>query len=255
MSTLSRDEVREMLPAYALDALDADERQALEDGLARYPDLRAELAQLGGVAYGLGAGVPQRIPPAALKAQLLAQAAPNTAPAPAPTPRPTWWQRFKDALSNTSLAPKLATAALVLAALFVGLQAVMMAARPPGTVLPQTAQTVLANSTQSVQLNGTDKAPGATATIHYRPEDKVAALQVTNLPPVSDAQSYQLWLVNDEGFRWSGAVFNTGPAGDSLVLVNCAQPMETIARFGVSIEPAGGSDSPTGPGVLRSAQS
>lgn len=254
MSTLSRDEVKEMLPAYALDALDADERQAVEDGLTRYPDLRAELANLASVAHGLSASVPQRTPPAMLKAQLLARA--QAAVQPATTPKPTWWQRFIDALSNSSLTPKLAVAALLLSAAFVVVQVL--------TQLPQgmaqlTAQrqlhAIAATGSETVQLNGTQNAPGAVATIRFNPDDKVGALDVKNLARLPADQSYQLWLVNAEGKRWSGAVFNTAQSGDSLVLVNCPTPMGTIARFGVSIEPAGGSKAPTGPGVLRSVQS
>jgi anti-sigma-K factor RskA len=252
MSTLSRDEVKDMLPAYALGALDADERRAVEDGLTRYPDLRAELAKLTSVAHGLGASAPQRTPPAALKAQLLAQAAPNATP----TTRPSWWQRFIDALSNSSLTPKLAVAALLLSAAFVIVQVLTQLPQGMAQLTAQRQlQQIAATGSETVQLNGTQNAPGAVATIRFNPDDKIGALSVNNLARLSADQSYQLWLVNAEGKRWSGAVFNTAQSGDSLVLVNCPTPMGTIVRFGVSIEPAGGSKAPTGPGVLRSAQS
>ena len=119
MSTLSREEVRGLLPAYALGALEVDERLALEAGLARYPELRAELAQYSAVTHGLNATVPLRRPPPSLKAGLMAQTAPR------PGAKPSWWQRFIDALSDSSLAPKLAAAALVLSAAFVVIQAAM----------------------------------------------------------------------------------------------------------------------------------
>jgi anti-sigma-K factor RskA len=260
MSTLSRDEVKDMLPAYALGALDADERRAVENGLTRYPDLRAELASLASVAHGLSASVPQRAPPAALKAQLLAQAQAQAqaqaAAQPASTPTLTWWQRFIDALSNSSLTPKLAVAALLLSAAFVVVQVLMQLPQGMAQLTAQRQlQTIAATGSETVQLNGTQNAPGAVATIRFNPDDKVGALNVNNLARLPADQSYQLWLVNAEGKRWSGAVFNTAQSGDSLVLVKCPTPMGTIVRFGVSIEPAGGSKAPTGPGVLRSVQS
>lgn len=68
MSTvLTRDEVKELLPVYALGSLDAEERTAVEQGLGRYPDLRADLAAYGAVAHGLAMAVPQRLPPASVK--------------------------------------------------------------------------------------------------------------------------------------------------------------------------------------------
>jgi anti-sigma-K factor RskA len=247
MSGLMREELLEMLPAYALGALDADERAAVDAGLARFPELRAELARYQAVTTGLNASVPQRTPPPALKAGLLAKIAPK------PAAQPSWWQRAIDALSQSSLTPRLALAALVLVAGLVLAQAA--SSHLAYTAEQQKIQSIVAGSTEQIVLNGTANAPEAVAVVHYVDDQLQAAMEVRNLPALDRNQAYQLWLTNSKGERWSGAVFTVPQSGGATVLVNCPEPMHEIVRLGVSIEPAGGSPGPTGPAVLRTTRS
>jgi anti-sigma-K factor RskA len=247
MSGLTRDEVLEMLPAYALGALENDERAAVDAGLQRFPDLRAQAARYQAVSAGLNASVPQRTPPPALKAAIMAKAQPRAEDMPA------GWQRIIDALSQTWLLPRLVLAALMLSA---GLVAVTAARNTQTfTAEQQKIQAIVAGSTGQVILQSTDNAPDAVAVLYYTGDQLQGALEVRNLPALPATQAYQLWLTNDEGYRWSGAVFTVPPSGETTVLVDCPEPMETIMRFGVSVEPAGGSESPTGPAVLRTTRS
>lgn len=245
MLGLTREELLEMLPAYALGALDADERAAVDAGLQRFPDLRAELVDFQAVSIGLSASVPEIAPPPALKAALLAKIA-------QPETRPSFWQRFIDSFNRLSFVPRLALMALVLVAgvalVQVARSAITLAAEQ------QQIQTIVSGSTEQVVLKGTDKAPEAVAVLHYVDDQMQGAMEVRNLPALARNQAYQLWLVNRKGERWSGAVFSVPASGETAVLVNCPQPMQDIVRFGVSIEPAGGSPGPTGPAVLRTTR-
>lgn len=255
MSTqLSREELIELLPAYALGSLDVDERAAVEVALARYPDIRRDLDEHRLAALGLAHIVPQRTPPPALRASILGAAAPR-----GPSPRVTWWDRLIDLLGGPRLAGGLAVAALAMVAGIIVVQAIAGAQAAQRLALAQQqaaqAQAILSTSSEAVRLSGTQNAPSALATVHFAPDEPYAALQVSNLPPLPQTQAYQLWLVDTTGKRWSGAVFNTVASGASLVLVQSEVPMSDIVRFGVSREPAGGSPSPTGPAVLRSVQS
>ena len=63
--------MRSLLGAYALDAVDPDERAAVEHLVATDPSAAAELAQLTAVAATLGDAVAGE-PPAALRASVLA---------------------------------------------------------------------------------------------------------------------------------------------------------------------------------------
>jgi anti-sigma factor RsiW len=64
----------ESVAAYALGALDADERRAFEAHLATCPKCAAELAELRRVTTGLAMSVERVAPPADLKARTIARA-------------------------------------------------------------------------------------------------------------------------------------------------------------------------------------
>jgi anti-sigma-K factor RskA len=68
-------DVHELTAAYALDALDPDEREAYEAHLARCRRCRDELAGLGAASAALGFGVESPPPPPALRERILAAAA------------------------------------------------------------------------------------------------------------------------------------------------------------------------------------
>ncbi len=69
--TISDDDARSLLGAYALDAVDAEERAAVEHLVATDPAAAAELAELTAVAAALGDAVAGD-PPVALRASVLA---------------------------------------------------------------------------------------------------------------------------------------------------------------------------------------
>ena len=71
-------------------------------------------------------------------------------------------------------------------------------------------------------------------------------LALQGLPALAEDRVYQLWLVRPDGNRDTGALFRS--SGD--ILVTAPQAFSSYVRFGVTVEPAGGSPSPTGPGAL-----
>jgi anti-sigma-K factor RskA len=253
---LSYDEVRDLLPAYALGALDEQERAIVQSYLERYPELRAEATRFGAVAHGLAASVPQRVPPASLKAVLMAHAQARAAAQPEGS---AWWDRLRDGLLAPGFVVRAAFALLLLVAGLLAAQTIHLNSQVAHLQREVAARDrlvrILSTGSEQVRLNGTEQAPQATATVRFNPDEKWAALETRNLPRLPESQGYQLWLVNAAGERWSGAVFNPNDSGSAAVLVWCPTPMSEIVRFGVSIEPAGGSPGPTGPAALRSVQS
>lgn len=256
MSTpLSYEEVCELLPAYALGALDEHERVIVQAYLERYPELRAEVARYGGVLHGLAAAAPQRTPPASLKTNLIAQAQ----RASQPQVRQSIWDRLLDAFLGPRFAWGVISGVLLLLLGLLAVQTARLSAQVAQLerVLGEQQRLVrlLTTSTEQFTLNGTDAAPQAVAVVRYNPGERWAALEVSRLPPITESQIYQLWLTNAAGERWSGAVFRPDDSGSAVALVWCPQPMDEIVRFGVSIEPADGSPAPTGPNVLRGMRS
>ena len=73
--TLTCDEVRDLAPLFAADALDADEMTAVREHLADCPDAHEELLAFGEAATALLETVEPVAPPPALKARLMAAAA------------------------------------------------------------------------------------------------------------------------------------------------------------------------------------
>ena len=74
MSRLTCDEVRELLPLLALNALDVDERDVVEDHLAACGACLEELAGYSETAAALALALPQSDPSPALKGRVLAEA-------------------------------------------------------------------------------------------------------------------------------------------------------------------------------------
>lgn len=76
----------------------------------------------------------------------------------------------------------------------------------------------------------------------------VLCLVAQKLPPLSDGQAYQVWLEGGSN-TVSGGIF---PArdGNGWVLVQPGGPIDAFQRVFVTVEPAAGSATPSGPAVL-----
>lgn len=245
-------EVKAMLPALALGALDGNERTRVMEHLDHCLSCREHYTQYAQVSQDLLGAVPQRIPPAALKRELLARVQPR---------RRNWVERTAGWLRGIRVAPRWAfSAILVLLLIFstvLGSQVVQLTNEQ--AVLTQRLQrqeralAVLAgSSSEAITMAGTEVASDATALLRFDPQDTLAVFQVRDLPTSSADQSYQLWLIDSTGKRDSGAVFNI-PAhtyGPVTLIVVAPRPLKDYARCGVSIEPRGGSPQPTGPTAM-----
>jgi anti-sigma-K factor RskA len=100
-----------------------------------------------------------------------------------------------------------------------------------------------------VSLGGDDLAPQAVGLIVVSQDGSHGTLVVDRLPRLDESQQYQLWLIQD-GKRVSGAVFSVGEDGYGSVWVSAPEALIQYSQFGVTIEPTGGSPSPTGERVL-----
>ncbi len=135
-----------------------------------------------------------------------------------------------------------AAAAVVVAALVLGniLQAFKLipprsAGRPSGLV--------------TVALAGTEHASGAYGTMVLEPDENRGVLAVRGLQRLDTGHVYQLWLIRD-GQRVSGGVFSVDTEGYGALMVIVPVWFKGFKDFGISIEPAGGSPSPTGTRVM-----
>ena len=227
MSELTHDEIREILPDYALSLLDQSERAQVVAHLAGCPSCRAELADYTTVVDKLPLAAPIVDPSPALKARLRQR----IAPAPQPT-AVSWWERLFGRSAPARWQPVLALAALVL------LLSVVVIWQLAGR-----------DANSQITLSPTEVAPAASGLINITADGRTATLAVTGLPELPADQQYQLWLIVD-GQRQSGAIFSVDEGGGATVPIDAARPLAEYGAFGITVEPAGGSPGPTGARVL-----
>ena len=258
------EDVRADLGAYALGALDAANRAAIAQHLEVCPGCLEELKPYQRIAQGLLFAAPNRATAptlAAIKTQLMAQVGSTLAPPLTAAPlrnrampvRQNLLQRFWDWLFGHFHVPRWAVGALASIGLVAtGLLGVQTVRYVRLFSQYQQAVSLLADAeARAVRLEGQKSTPKAWATLRYRTDSTVGLMNVGDLP-AQPQKSYQLWLVDAQGKRDSGAVFMTQVNGKASYVVIAPRQFNSYVRFGVSIEPAGGSPGPTGPAALLS---
>ncbi len=242
---MDRDEhapFRENIPAYALGALDAADVTALESHLRTCESCRNELAEYRALGDILLMATPPAAPPAALRKRLQAQL-----PSAQKAARPRWTWNFGQ------LALGLAMLALLALNLFTFSQ-LRLVQRQQARLSTEVedAQVALmmlsSPSTQTVFIQGTS----ASGAILLDKGQNEAVMIVEGLPPLPSDQIYQIWLILPDGSRVSGGLFR--PQTKDSYTTKAIASGQTISGYigiGVTVEPAGGSDHPTGERMFK----
>lgn len=244
MSNLEHEEILALIPAYALGSLDTEDTSMVNRHLPACEACQAELDAYTTVVDVLPLAAPDSQPSAALKGRLMARikAAPAAAPAAAaraPETGPGWIQQMSQAFQNLFTGPSWRPAVLLI---------VLVLAL--GNIIQwQQANAPDPNSWRRVRLAGTEAAPDASGIIYISADGRNGTVIVDGLPHLGPEQQYQLWLIQD-GQRTSGAVFSVDENGYRGTQIESPRPLQEYGTFGITIEPAGGSPSPTGQRVL-----
>jgi anti-sigma-K factor RskA len=267
----TRGTLLELLPAYALGALDAEEAGFAERHLPDYPDCVAELTALRDDLALLAFSAPSVAPPAAAKAALFARLdregaiappVPTTLPAPPPTrlDRSRGWRGSRPALAALAavlVVGLLGWAAIAQTRLNAERQRLAAVARQNEQLTTRVAQLSLVDrllrdpnaahpvSGPPVEQYGLP----AAGYVYIDPTSTIGLLLTYWLPTLTPDQRFQVWLVTPEGTRDSGGLFTADARGNAHVLINAPAPFAKYASIGVTIEPAGGSAGPTSPRV------
>ena len=239
MSDLPHDtHVLDLLPAYTIGSLDADERQRVEEHLLSCWICRNELSAFQTVADELSLAAPVAVPPADLKDRLMPRvqsARPQVkAQVSPPMPARPFWERL---LPAWGLASLFLIVALV-ASNFILWQRLSQLefATPLGM--------------RAVPLSATDAALRATGFVVISADGDQGVLVVEGLMPLGESQQYQLWLIRD-GQRTSGAVFSTDEHSYAGTRILASRSLLEYSKVDITIEPTGGSPQPTGQQVLE----
>ena len=238
MADLSHEtHVLDLLPAYALGSLDADELRRVEEHLLSCWVCRDESNAFQGVAHELSLAALPAVPSPDLRDRLMQRvrsARPARELAPEPIPARPFWERLLPAWGLASLFLILALAASSLI-LWQRMNQLEFFTAPGGM--------------RAVPLSATDNASAATGFVLISTDGDDGALVVDGLPPLDESQQYQLWLIRD-GQRTSGAVFSTDEKAYGGTRIRAPRPLTEYSAVGITIEPMGGSPQPTGDQVL-----
>lgn len=226
----------DLLPAYALGALDDDERLLVEEELAASQPLRDEHRRYQSTVDALVAPTPLTAPPPALRDRVLAGAGVEREPA-STTDRRSRLTRVALGLAAALI--------LALAGVVAGLWTELnerddqIAALQPVSGRPPVdfSQPLVWTELSAAGMPGTG--------YFCRTEDGSVGWIVVEGMPVTAGQVYQLWLVDDDR-QESAGTFVTDAEGRGFGVVRASTPVTGFKQLWITTEPPGGSLAPTG---------
>lgn len=239
---------RENLPAYALGALDAGEIPGLESHLRDCQSCQSELAGYQSVTTGLLQSIPPQAPPSGLRRKLAAQL---------PSQRTRTPNLLTNMIGRISLG-QVATAMVVMFLLGLNILSSIQIRDL------QRGQSALAERISNGQTAiamlaypGTQALPvladvqNLTGSMLVDKDKNTAVLVLWNLPHLEAGQTYQIWLIDAGGQRTSGGLFTpVDDQGYTTTTIESPHPLGRFVGIGVTVEPEGGSEGPTGSRVL-----
>lgn len=243
---MDRSELLDLIPAYALDALDPEEKLQVEMLLHTDAEAQKLLAEYQDITTNLILATPARRAPAHLEGDLRkrlaasrpAQAAPVPAPAPVVVEPPV---TILPTRRRTNIWLPLVAAAAVIAIVF---GAVTLLNRNPAERLYNQIIGMPDHLTLTVSSpDGTTPDGEIVATA----DGKQAVLKLTRLPALDSDRTFQLWLIDSNGAHSGGLFPFTDTNSTYYVIVPLTKGVLDYNAIGVSVEPQGGSPSPDGP--------
>lgn len=248
-----RDDLHTLTGAYALDALDDDERHRFEAHLATCDTCTREVADLQDVTLRLS-DTTQVAPPAGLRERILLAA--STTPQPQETSpsevvvldsrrrsTPRWAQQLTAAAAAV-LAVAVAGLTYTVANLTEDLAEIESANAEVQRTASQLSDLLAAPDVALSTAEGVDGATGRVVASALRGE---AALIADDLPSTPSGRTYQLWLIDEGGPSSAGLA---APDVDGRVTRLLAGDIADAAVIAITIEPEGGSEQPTSDPIL-----
>jgi anti-sigma-K factor RskA len=236
---MTHDELRDLIPAHAISALDEGESLALEAHLRDCDDCRAYLADYQRLGDDLLYATPPLAGPAGLTEDLRRRIAVSAPASPPVRPRFS----FASLFARPAFGLALAGIALVL---LVGTN-LYWATRTARVEREVAAVTALARA-PAIRVSASEDGYGRG--VLFRPDQtNISLLCVWGMEPLPQTQAYQVWLISGEE-RVSGGTFQVTDEGYGILFLRPPEPLHTYDGLGITVEPAGGSPGPTSPRIL-----
>lgn len=253
--------IEELLPFYAMNALSEEEHELVEKYLAEHPEARRQVDELNEAAASLAMGVAPVEPSGRTRDKLMArvtadaQARTTSATLPAQTSRRA--SRFENFFRVFSLGAALAAIiwAIVLNLQVARLQTEVATLNQQVADQSESLQQLVQNLPSSsnvvtVSLKGTNVQPQAQGQLIADPANQSAVLVVTDLPPLEPGKTYQVWLIADAPV--SAGLLTVDANGQGVLIITSTESIGSFQSLGISVEPEGGSQQPTGDIVILS---
>jgi anti-sigma-K factor RskA len=247
---MKHEEVRELIAAQAMELLDTQERTSVLAHIASCPECTAELESLRGVAAELALVAPARSFDArrcnSVRSRLLARTAADReararlAAGQLPERQPPTL-RLADSDSTRSMSPGWRVGSMLLAA--AGAAMIVI-----GGALLMRAQRVTPG-VRIIDVAATEQRRGS-ARVFWDQSTNDWTFVGRNLPTPQAGRTYQLWLITPGDRKISAGVFAPALGGEAVATATYALPPDSLAAVAVTVEPAGGVETPTGEIVM-----
>jgi anti-sigma-K factor RskA len=231
------EQIRDDLGPYAFGTLDATASARVAGHLPTCPQCTAALRDYHEIVRLLPATLSVSAPPPGARVRLLERARGDAQPLPPSTDRRRWLSR----IALRSSASQLALAAALLL-LLTGAGVALSAEFGSGQI----------PYSRSYDMWGEEHAPDAAGILVY--QNGNVTLVVADMPILPPDRTYQLWFVTEEDDQVSAATFDVDEQGGATIPVEIPEEVESYRGCGVTEEPEGGSDWPTGDDVLIGPQ-
>lgn len=247
-------DLRELAAAYALDAVDATERPALDALMASDPAFRREVEAFREVGALMAFAAPAAAAPAALRDRVLRDARSVRPIATAPSA-----QRVITPARWTRIVPWLAAAASVAIAAFmydglrqargamVALSSELTQVRTELHEKDRTLNAFMGPEVHVVSLSESNNKP--TARVYWNHTRNVFIVTAFNVPRAPEGKTYQLWAISKAlKAPVSMGTFNTDADGRATIIVPVGtdvNAIDVVELCALTLEPAGGSPGPT----------
>ena len=251
------------LALYALEALSLDESAAMREHLSECDECQTELARLRGDMAMIALSVDQEPLPLGARDRFLQKISSDTQNAKRSDPSPI---RLTPKFAGAGWSGWIAAAAALVVAVSLGFEVASLTGRlhesenkvasleSGQSRAKQMEELLTAPTAQRVLLTAPKTPPSPTGRVVYLPSRGALLLQANNLAPVPVGKTYELWVIPADGTAPIPAgLFRPDTAGNGSVLLPPIPKGVNAKAFGVTLEDAAGSKTPTAPILLAGA--
>jgi hypothetical protein len=236
-------QIQAMLPAYALGALEPDERLVVDHHLATCASCRAEVAALAQVVDSLGVAAPRETPPPGLKGRVLAAASDRAAAAPSSAmpdseavqavgTAPPWWAG--------RMVKVLAAAAIILLIAVVVLSVMLartMDERDDAIAAEEQFAAYFGPDGRAIAMTSLDGSvyglSRGKGTLLTAPDEPMMVV-VGGCPPSSDVRVYRVWTAS-EGDRTGVGTIEVDDQGNGYMLIEDPEDLGPYDQIGITM--------------------